>query len=141
MISVFGRIAVIFIFYKGICIWAWGATTMPTSHWVFHSMFLASTSSSCTISGTIATNNLQELSWGWWHICQYWMQPSIFMNPSPFFSKQITLGILPLICLKKHSPAMKFSSCRGWWQCFWVNLCQTCGNFVIILFCIAGYLR
>ena len=39
-IIVFFSVAVIFIFFKHICIWTWGATTMPASHWPFHSMFL-----------------------------------------------------------------------------------------------------
>ena len=39
-IIVFFSVAVIFIFFKRICIWTWGATTMPASHWAFYSMFL-----------------------------------------------------------------------------------------------------
>ena len=39
-IIVFFSVAVIFIFFKRICIWTWGATTMPASHWAFHSMYL-----------------------------------------------------------------------------------------------------
>ena len=58
LVLVFFRVAAIFIFYKSICIWTWGATTMPPSHWAFHSMFLAGASSSSTISSTVAPYDL-----------------------------------------------------------------------------------